>query len=222
MRQYICTKFYLQTVLNVSRPRHLQTVLNVSRPRHMPVPDFISSDERQDEALEILKKRVTEINKLDPLIIAIACNTAHILLNNLQKASHAPFISMIDETVKVVNRDALKSVGLLGTPSTIKSNIYQDAFKKINIPTITVNGKAMDKLENIIRNVIAGKIDHEDQLTLKQMSDELVDKGAQAIVLGCTELPLLFPKKYKKKVYNSSEILCEVMLKKYYNQKDQD
>ena len=188
----------------------------------MPVPDFISSDERQDEALEILKKRVTEINKLDPLIIAIACNTAHILLNNLQKASHAPFISMIDETVKVVNRDALKSVGLLGTPSTIKSNIYQDAFKKINIPTITVNGKAMDKLENIIRNVIAGKIDHEDQLTLKQMSDELVDKGAQAIVLGCTELPLLFPKKYKKKVYNSSEILCEVMLKKYYNQKDQD
>ena len=167
----------------------------------------------------MLKERVTQINQHEPLCIAIACNTAHILLNNLQKVSNAPFISMIDETVKVVNSDALKSVGLLGTPSTIKSNIYQDAFKKINITTITVNGKSMDKQEKIIRNVIAGKINHKDQLTLKQMSDELVDKGAQAIILGCTELPLVFPNNYKKKVYNSSEILSEVMLKKYYNQK---
>src|SRR3989344_8422498 len=61
----------------------------------MPVPDFISSDERQDEALEMLKKRVTEINKLDPLFIAIACNTAHILLYNLHNVLHAPFLSMI-------------------------------------------------------------------------------------------------------------------------------
>lgn len=184
----------------------------------IPVPDFISSNKRTNEALEMLKERIVKLNKFNPLCIAIACNTAHILLDNLQKVAHSPFTSIIDEVVKAVKKDGFTTIGLLGTPSTIKSNIYQDAFGKVGINTITLNNNMLNILERIIRNIIAGKTKKEDQLILKRFSDLLISKGAQSIVLGCTELPLIFPKNYKKKVYNSLKILSQVLLHKYYSQ----
>lgn len=184
----------------------------------IPIPDFISSIKRQEEALKILKKRVRKLNKLNPLCMAIACNTAHTLLNDLQNVSKATFVSMIDEVVIEVRKDGFKNVGLLGTPSTIKSNIYQKAFERIKVKTLIPKKVDLNALEIIIRNIIAGKINEADTVILKKISNSLVKKGAQAIILGCTELPLIYPSNFGKKIYNSLEILSKSLLVKYYQQ----
>ena len=73
-------------------------------------------------------------------------------------------------------------------------------------------------LEKIIRNVLRGKIAEQDRQKLVSVSDSLKQRGAQAIILGCTELPLIFPEKYVLPVYNSVEILAMALLQKYYKQ----
>lgn len=71
-------------------------------------------------------------------------------------------------------------------------------------------------LETIIRSVLAGKILESDVKKLKEIGDSLIAKGAEALILGCTELPLVFPKKCSLPVYNCVEILAMALLRKYY------
>lgn len=184
----------------------------------IPVPDFISNDKSREEALKMLKKRVEEANNLNISCISIACNTAHILLPQLQALSKAPFVSMIEETVKQVQRDGKNKVGLLGTPSTIKYGLYQAELEKYGITAVIPSALQIKTLERIIRNVLKGKILKKDSKNLEKIADVLRSKGAEAIILGCTELPLVFPKKFKMPIYNSLEILTMTLLRYYYRQ----
>lgn len=184
----------------------------------VPVPDFISSNEKRGEALEILKEKVKMLNSLNPLCIAMACNTAHVLIDDLQKVSKPPFVSMIDEVVKTVNSDKTKKIGLLGTPSTLKSKIYQCALEKIEVKSILPTEAEISDIDKIVRKVIAGTTDESDINLLVSISNKLRDEGADGIILGCTELPLVFPNNYPLPIYNSVEILSMALLKKYYSQ----
>lgn len=182
----------------------------------MPVPDFISNYKACKVALEILKQRVKLINKSNAGCVSIACNSAYILLPELQKVSKIPFISMIDETVRQVYENGKMKIGLMGTPSTIKYGLYQKSCSKFGISVIVPSLRQIKKLEKIIRNVLSGKKITEDSGSLMRIADDLRTKGAEGIILGCTELPLVFPKTYPLPVYNSVEILAMALLKKYY------
>lgn len=67
-------------------------------------------------------------------------------------------------------------------------------------------------LEEIIRKVIAGEIKRPDKIKLVEIARSLQKRGAQGIILGCTELPLIFPKKFEMPVFNSLEILARALL----------
>src|SRR3989344_9323807 len=96
----------------------------------VPVPDFISSDKDKKKALNMVEKRVKDLNKLDISCISIACNTAYILLPDLQNVSKIPFVSMVDELVKKVITQRYKTIGMMGTPSTLKYKLYQDPLEE--------------------------------------------------------------------------------------------
>lgn len=185
----------------------------------VPVPDFISSDKDKDKALHMLKERVRCLSSLTISSISIACNTAHVLLPELIKVSNIHFISMIDEVINKINKDEKRKVGLLGTPSTIRSKMYQKGLRKLGIETISPVSGEFGIIESVIRNVISGKTSTKDETTLVRIADYLKEKGAEGIILGCTELPLVFPKNYSLPVYNSVEILANVLLEKYYKGK---
>lgn len=182
----------------------------------IPVPDFISSDKDKEKALVMLKKRVRELNKLDISCISIACNTAHILLPDLQKISRVPFISMIDEVLNKVITQKHKKIGIMGTPSTLKYKLYQKPLEKAGIKVLIPTGDQIKTLESVIRNVIAGKLLKSDTQKLQKIADFLKAQGAEAIILGCTELPLVFPKKYSLPILNSTLLLSEALLRNYY------
>ncbi len=185
----------------------------------IPVPDFISSNDKKNEALEMLKESVADLNKLDLLCVCIACNTAHVLIDDLKVSSRIPFVSMIDEVVKEVRKDKIKKVGLLGTPSTISSNMYQDALGAVGIESVIPDKNDLKYLERIIRNIIAGSTNKRDAKILEEVSNRLKKRGANGIILGCTEIPLVFPTKYSLPVYNSVKILSMALLQKYYKRK---
>lgn len=184
----------------------------------IPVPDFISSDKNRGRALMMLKKRVKEMGSLNVSCLSIACNTAHVLMGELQKASVLPLISIIEAVVKQVKKEGLNKVGLLATPSTVKYKLYQSALRKYGITTIVPTKEQLRILENIVRNILKGKVSLLDGKKLMVIVNSLKQKGAQGIILGCTELPLVFPAKYGLPVYNCVEILARALLQKYYKQ----
>lgn len=184
----------------------------------IPISDFIADDSKKKEALKILKDRVVFLNKAKPSYLAIACNTVHILLDELQKKSKAPFISIIEEVANSVHKSDLRKIGILGTPLTIKSRLYHKALYRFEIEVIEPTKSELKILEKIIRNVITDSSSNKDKTSLVYMANALRDRGAEGIILGCTELPLIFPKKQSFPVFNSLEILAMVLLQKYYKQ----
>lgn len=65
--------------------------------------------------------------------------------------------------------------------------------------------------------MLGGKLLKGDTVQLEKIANDLTSRGAEAIILGCTELPLVFPKKYSLPVYkNSVEILAMALLRRYY------
>lgn len=74
----------------------------------------------------------------------------------------------------------------------------------------------LEDLEEVIRKVIAGEIQRSDKTTLVKIAKSLEERGSEGIILGCTELPLIFPKKFSVPIFNSLEILARALLKEYY------
>lgn len=180
------------------------------------IPDFISNQARKDESLKILKERVIFLNRIQPICLAIACNTAHILIDDLQSVSRVPFISIIKEVTNAVYSSGIKKIGILGTPVTIKSALYQNSLQKLDIKFVEPKDTELKILDKIIRNVISGLSNNKDQNLLVAIANKLVNRGAEGIILGCTELPLIFPERQSFPIFNSLEILAMSLLRKYY------
>lgn len=91
----------------------------------IPVPDFINSGKKQEDALRMLKNRVGLMSKLPISFFCIACNTAHLLIDELRKETDIPFVSLLEELPRALLKSKIKKVGLLATPMTVKSEMYQ-------------------------------------------------------------------------------------------------
>lgn len=181
----------------------------------IPVPDFLSDMSTADYALGMLEKRVEQLNGLEPIAFGMACNTAHIYFEKLRMKAKAPFISMIHETALAVKQKGLKKIGLLASPSTLKYQLYQRELEALQIEVIVPNTQQEDVIVGVIYDIIHGNLETTQQRLLK-VSDELMKSGAEAIILGCTELPLVFPQEYQIPSVSSLDILAEALLKKYY------
>ncbi|MFA5932568.1 MAG: aspartate/glutamate racemase family protein [Microgenomates group bacterium] len=96
----------------------------------VPIPDFIANEKNKKIALKILKDRVRKMNKMGVNILSISCNTAHLLLSQLQDVSKVLFISMIDEIAREIKGSGIRKVGLLASPTTFKSGLFQQALAR--------------------------------------------------------------------------------------------
>jgi len=149
--------------------------------------------------------------------LAIACNTLHLLYPELSSISGTNFVSMVDSVCHKVDTLKIKRVGLLATPTTIRSNLYQDKLRVFGIETYTLCPQDRKKYDAVIHSVLAGDTNQIQVDYLYQSASLLINKyHLQAIILGCTELPLVFPKnKFSVPILDSLEILAEVLINQY-------
>ncbi len=185
--------------------------------RSLAVPDFISSTARQAEAKKIMGQEAERANTDESAVIAIACNTAHLFADVITSRCHAPFVSMIEEVAHYVGQAGIRKVGLLASPTTIRTRLYADELERQSIACIEPSTKQAEKLERIIRAVLAGKATARHSAELQAIAKSLVEQGAEAVILGCTELPLVFPKSGTKiRAFDSLDIVADRLIEIYY------
>ncbi|AKZ61279.1 aspartate racemase [Herbaspirillum hiltneri N3] len=133
-------------------------------------------------------------------MIAIPCNTAHAFVERIQSYLSIPIVNMLSETVSYIGkRHGDKTcIGLLATSGTIASRVYQHAVDQYagqgKFRMITPDAAHQDLVMDVIygaQGVKAGFINDEVRAKLLRAIAHLVANGADVIVLGCTELPLL-------------------------------
>lgn len=122
--------------------------------------------------------------------IAIPCVTAHYFHKELQDAVPVPILNGVAETVQLLKTKGIKKVGIMATDGTIRSGLLSRELDNAGIiPVIPSAERQADVMHLIYENVKAGKLADMDRFRAVQR--ELVDCGAEVILLGCTELSVI-------------------------------
>lgn len=154
--------------------------------------------------------------------LAIPCNTSHYYLDEIQKSVNIELINMIEVVAKKINRLGFVNVGLLATTGTIVSDVYKNMLDKHNIKLIVPEEQDQEEVMKFIYEGVKAGTDNFDMVPIEKVIDSLNNRGAQTIILGCTEFSVEIDKLPRDNFYIDAlhELAIEVILKTGYNIKN--
>lgn len=141
----------------------------------------------------ILGNVAETMEKAGAEMLVLCTNTMHKLTPAIESRIEIPFIHIADVTGDAIGAKGLKTVGLLGTRFTMEQKFYKDRLKnRYDLNIITPTLKDRKEVHRIIYDeLVKGIILEESRQTYIQIIQRLIDKGAEGVILGCTEIPLL-------------------------------
>jgi aspartate racemase len=170
---------------------HLQ-VLIYSNPK---IPDRTAAIlDGGEDPLPHLIESARPLERSGAGILAIPCNAAHYFLPRLQPEIGISILDMILETLLDLKSQApqVRTAGLLAATGTVRSGIYHRTFHERGIQVIVPDNVDQVAVQNGIVRIKAAAHDPETTRTFHGVADKLIAAGAEAIILGCTEVPLVF------------------------------
>lgn len=125
--------------------------------------------------------------------LVIPCNTAHAFYEAVAAAVRIPVLDIMEEVASAARDEVpgLRSVGVVATRATIASGLYHRAFERIGVTVHGPDAAGQEIVTCAIYGVKAGRMGPEVTSQLAEVVRTLVAAGAQALVLGCTELPFV-------------------------------
>jgi aspartate racemase len=144
----------------------------------------------------------------------IATNTMHIVFDEVQSAVHMPLLSIVDATAEAIRAAGLHCIGLLGTVFTMKEHFFRDGLETSGISAIVPGSEDQDRVNSIIyQELCRGEIRSDSRRLFLEVIRGLRHRGAQGIVLGCTEIPLLVqPEHCDMPLFNTALLHAEKAL----------
>jgi aspartate racemase len=146
-----------------------------------------------EDPLLALQQTARNLEKAGADFIIIPCNTAHYFLPSIQESVKIPILNMIEETAEETQKriPQIQKVGLLASIGVYETKIYHQRFKKFNIEVISPEEKDKEEVMKAIYAVKAGDLSNEIKGNIIKIAQKLIDKEAEVIIAGCTEIPLI-------------------------------
>ncbi len=158
--------------------------------------DPIEKLQHQDDwegTAEILCQAAKEIESAGADFLLICTNTMHKVAPEIEKAISIPLLHIADATAEEITKRDIKSVGLLGTGFTMEQQFYKGRLvEKYGLKVLVPNKEDRDIVHKVIYNELClGQIKETSKSEYLRIIGELVSKGAEVIILGCTEIGML-------------------------------
>ena len=173
-------------------------------------------ESRWEDAAGILAKAAVALKQAGADFLLICTNTMHKVVDEVGESAGLPILNIVDVTGNAIREQGLSQVGLLGTRFVMAEQFYQDRLKKhfdIKVVVPTEDDQAI--VHRVIYDELCrGKVRDLDRQSCLQIIDKLIKRGAEGIVLGCTELPLLIrPGDVREPVFDTTRLHAEAAVK---------
>ena len=156
-----------------------------------PYVDWPEAD-RWDLVAAGLSEAARRLEATGAEVILIATNTMHLVFDEVQASVSVPMLSLLDAVGEAIRERSMTTVGLLGTQFTMEKAFYQDALDRWGISVIVPEAEDRHYVNAVIYDeLVAGQIRDESRTGYLRVIERLAERGAQGVVLGCTEIPLL-------------------------------
>ncbi len=128
--------------------------------------------------------------------IVIATNTMHKLVPQIEKEIKIPILHIADATASRIKQDGIKKVALLGTKFTMTQDFIKERLVKFGLEVIVPDEKDIEIVNNVIFNELClGKVLDSSRREYQRIINSLKERGAEGVILGCTEIGMLISKK---------------------------
>lgn len=150
------------------------------------------------ETAEILSKAAKAVEAGGADFLLICTNTMHKVADEIQASISIPLVHIADATAEKLTEDGIKRVGLLGTKFTMEQDFYKNRVSdKYGIEVLVPNEMDRKTVHNIIYNELClGKINDDSRSKYIEIVEKLFSQGAEAVILGCTEIALLIQQQH--------------------------
>ena len=156
------------------------------------IDDVFNKKKDMEGFYKIVFNAVKKVENAGADCIVLCANTMHLLADEIEKNISIPTIHIARATSKEIKKFKLSKVGLLGTKTTMEKDFYRKNLNKENIEVIIPEPQDRDFINTIIFSELLKDImDMSSKKRLLEIIDKLKSQGAEGIILGCTEIPLL-------------------------------
>lgn len=145
------------------------------------------------QAARLLSDIAIGLGKAGAQAIVICTNTLHKVADNIESASRLPLLHIADATGESLFQQGMKKVGLLGTRYTMEQDFYRRRIhERYGIEVIIPDQAGRERVNRVIyEELCQGIIDAGSRQSYREIIRQLEQQGAEGIILGCTEIPLL-------------------------------
>ncbi len=179
--------------------------------------DFAEIEELQHKndwkSLDIIMvKAARQLEAAGADLIILCTNTMHLSAPSIIENITVPFLHIAEATGLKIKSKGLSKVALLGTRFTMEKDFYKTyIFDKFGVEVIVPEKQEREQIHRIIYNeLVHGKVLHKSREIYKQIITSLQNRGAQGIILGCTEIPMLIAETdVNVPVFNTTTIHAE-------------
>ncbi|MCF0050628.1 aspartate/glutamate racemase family protein [Dyadobacter sp. LJ53] len=145
------------------------------------------------ETYKIIAEACEKLKSAGAECIVLCANTAHAVADRLEENLDLPLIHVITETANEIKKLGMSRVGLLGTKFTMEMDFYVDKMAAHGVEAIIpASQEAREFIQQTLKDELGkGIIKEETKRRYIAIIDKLINNGAEGIILGCTEIPLL-------------------------------
>ncbi len=122
--------------------------------------------------------------------LVMPCNTAHAWEDAIRSEVSIPFLSIVDATAAAIP-EGIASAGLMTTPAGLASDCYQRALRDRGIDTIHHDDAGLDELMKLVYAIKIGDTGTSVAAGMRELAADLINRGAELIIFGCTEIPIV-------------------------------
>lgn len=145
-----------------------------------------------DKASQVLVNAARGLELAGADFIVICTNTMHKVAPEVENAITVPLLHIADVTAKSVLSTGIKTIGLLGTRYTMEQDFYKSRLEACGLEVLVPNNKDRGTVNRVIFNELClGQVMEESKAEFQRIIEDLVEKGVQGVILGCTEIGLL-------------------------------
>lgn len=190
----MATVYYMQRVIEMTKAGCDQEHINMLVFNDCDIPDrtaFIT-EKSPDNPLPVMVEDAKRLEAAGCAFVVIPCNTAHYFYDELEQAVEIPVVNIVEETIRYAKARVqdLSCVGIMATTGTIVTGTYQKYAERAGLSFAVPDENEQDLLMQIIYDgVKAGK--PVPRADFDRVANHLRAKGAQCLILGCTELSVL-------------------------------
>jgi aspartate racemase len=159
-----------------------------------------------------LAAMATALDRAGADFIVMACNTAHAFENAIRAATPKPFISLINEVVDEVrgSHPDAKRVGLLAAQGCLDAGIYHTAFAKQGVEVLNLAEKSQARFMELLYRIKSGERGADIRRAMQELGEELIAAGAEILIAGCTEVPLVLASgENTRPLVDSTDVLAQ-------------